>query len=384
MSQELGLTVLDPRYVGDRIPVMEHCWGLSRTAIQHFSGIDPLREPNRLNEAFRRVAETFEIDLLWGGGLPTERGHPGEESGMSNRPPDMFDWDDGGPRVRQGAEGLEMVQWGIFGAVHQEDGRHFVHVPKPASVDEALDFQPLQYFPKTVEEYEREFRAGYRAMLDSCGQSCYPVPHHYTTSFHWPLAIFGFELLCEAGLEEDRFHQLMERFAEVTNRVALAWSRVPGLRGFILHDDLTMTGGPIFPPDWYRRHVFPFYPSAFKPFNHAGIPVIFTSDGDCSVFVDDIFAAGADGLNFEYLVSLERLVSDYPDKLLVGNINSATVARGTAEQIVAETTRCLRIGAGARRFVVNIGGGLTHDMPVENLETYLQVRKRLCREARRS
>ncbi|HTS19542.1 MAG TPA: uroporphyrinogen decarboxylase family protein [Verrucomicrobiae bacterium] len=366
--KNLGLSLLGNDYSGARVPVMEHIWGLSRQAIRHFTGIDPMIERHRINEAFRSIAEVFEVDLLWGGGLPDERA-------------EVFNWDDG-QKVKRNRDGQTVVQWGMLSAAHQEDGRHFVHVPKPSSVDEALAFQPLLYFPKTVDQYREEFARSYAEMLASTGDTCYPIPHHYTTCFHWPLAIFGFELLCEAGMEEDRFADLIARFVEVSTRVTTAWSQVPNLKAFILHDDLTMTGGPIFAPDWYRRHIFVHYPAICAPLRQQGIPIIFTSDGNCSEFVDDIFAAGADGLNFEYLVGLERLVRAYPDKILIGNINSATIANGPIDAIEREVRQCLEIGSCGRRFVVNVGGGLTHNAPIEHLEAYLASRKQLCRTVR--
>jgi hypothetical protein len=379
MSHALGLEVLSGDYRGERVPVMEHPRGASRQAIAYFTGIDPLAEPERLNEAFRRLAEVLEIDLLWGGGLPAAGYRSGAASALGGD--EIFDWDDG-RTVRRTRSGLEVVQWGIFGAAHQEDGRHFVHIPKPASVEEALDFRPLEWFPRTVEQYRQEFEQSYAEMLASCGDSCLPLPHHYTTAFHWPLAIFGFELLCEAGMEQARFGRLMERFAEVSLRITTAWASVSGLAGFILHDDLTMTSGPLFPPEWYRRHIFSHYPAIFAPLLRAGVPIIFTSDGDCTAFIDDIFASGAAGLNFEYLVDLEMLVRRYPDRILIGNINSATVAGGDPQRIEAEVHRCIEVGSRAPRFVVNIGGGITHDMSPASLARYLDVRRRLARSIR--
>lgn len=381
MSRKLGLELLKADYHGDRIAVMEHCRGASRAVIKHLSGIDPMKEPGRLNEAFLKVAEAMEIDLLWGGGLP-RNAMVGDEKTSALGGEELFDWSDG-ERVKRSRNGLEVVQWGIFGTTHQEDGRHFVDIPKPASVAEALDFDPLAYFPKTVEQYRAQFIESYAAMRESCGETCVPLPHHYTTCFHWALAIFGFELLCEVGMEEKPFHELMERFAEVSIRIATAWSQVPGLEGFILHDDLTMTSGPLFAPAWYREHIFCHYPAIFAPLRKAGIPLVFTSDGNCTAFVEDIFNAGADGLNFEYLVDLRMLVEKYSDKILIGNLNSAVVSGGSAERIEAETRKCIEIGAKAPRFVMNIGGGITHDMTPESLDVYLKVRKELCRTVRR-
>ena len=344
---------------------MEHLHGLSREAVKALTGRDPLAEPDALNEIYQEVARQLDVDLNWGVGLPM----PGDE---------MHDWSDG-ERVKTNRDGHPVVQWGVFHVLAQEDGRHFLHVPKPRDIDEALAFDPLQWFPKTVEDYEEEFSREYKRMLTSCGDAVYPIPHHYTTCFHWPLAIFGFELLCEAGMEEDDFHALMERFAEISRRITTAWSRVEGLEGFILHDDLTMTSGPIFAPDWYRRHVFPFYPGIFEPLKAKGIPIIFTSDGDCSAFMDDVFAAGADGFNFEYLVDLETVANRHPDKILVGNFNNATIADGPKDKIREEIGRTIEVGRHVPGYVANVGGGLTHQIPLEHLQYYLGLRSSQCR-----
>lgn len=370
MSLQLALNLLDlngpaPR----RIPVMEHCNGCSREAVTRLTGFDPLESSSPgLSAIYRKLAEKLEVDLFWGGGPPADDA-------------ERHDWSDG-QTVKLTREGHHAVQWGIFHTGSQEDGRHFLHVPKPESVEEALQFEPLAYFPETVDEYAARFQREHDQLQALAGGVGYVIPHHYTTAFHWALAVFGFELLCEAGLEENEFAALMERFVEISVRITTAWAKVRGLKGFICHDDLTMTSGPIFPPDWYRRHIFPHYPRIFEPLKKAGVPLIFTSDGNCSCFVDDIFGAGADGLNFESTVSLRDLVERHGDKILIGNLNSDTIARGPIDKIEAEVRACIDVGRHAPRFVMNVGGGLTHDMPAEHLEAYLKIRSQLCREAR--
>ncbi len=372
MSTKLGLAVLQKDYNESRIPVMEHLGGLSRKAIIHFTGIDLLATPDQYDQAYLMLSDIFDVDLKWGLSLPHNQ--PGSH-------PPIYDWDDPAPKFDE--QGHRLVQWGVGHAGVQEDGRHFLHIPQMKSAEEALSIEPLAYFPKTVEEYRVEFQTEYDQSMQLMGDHAYTIPHHYTTCFHWALAIFGFELLCEIGMQEDRFGELMTKFAEISLRITTAWSQVQGLKIFILHDDLTMTSGPIFHPDWYRRHIFCHYPAIFKPFLNKNIPILFTSDGDCSVFADDIFEAGADGLNFEYSVDLARLAKDYPDKLLIGNLNSATLTNGPIELIKAQTLACIEAGKPCRRFVMNVGGGMTHNMSIENLEAYLAYRKKLCREARK-
>lgn len=366
MSKAYALEFLKHGRRPDRIPVMEHFSGLSREVVKVVTGHDPILNKENITGIYQDLGRFLEVDTNWGGGYPT----PSTET---------HDWSDG-ETVKTSREGHPVVQWGIFHVTAQEDGRHFLHVPVPGSVDEALEFNPLTYFPKTVEAYREQFQKEYDAMLRTTGDVAYPIPHHYTTAFHWPLAILGFELLCEVGMEEDAFHSLMERFAEISRRITTAWSQVEGLEAIILHDDLTMSSGPVFRPGWYREHIFPFYPDIFKPLKEKGIPIIFTSDGNCTCFLDDIFNAGADGLNFEYLVDMEHIVERHGDKILVGNISSDTIAHGSEERITREVTRCIRIGSRAPGFMVNVGGGLTHDIPMQNLEYYVSLRKRLCRE----
>ncbi len=89
--------------------------------------------------------------------------------------------------------------------------------------------------------------------------------------------------------------------------------------------------------------------------------------------------AGADGFNFEYLVDLEAVANRHPEKILIGNLNSATLARGSPEEIEAAVQSCIRAGAPAPGFVLNVGGGLTHEIPLPNLRHYLEVRKKSCR-----
>ena len=80
------------------------------------------------------------------------------------------------------------------------------------------------------------------------------------------------------------------------------------------------------------------------------------------------------------MVDLEYLVNNYPNKILIGNMNSHILAAGPLERITDEVHRCLKVGVRAPQFVLNVGGQITHDISTAHLEHYLQVRKQLSRE----
>jgi len=369
MSRQIALEALNPSYRGERIPVWEAFSGCSREVVQHLTGYDPLAPGGPgIRHIYRTLAEKLDIDVL-GSGLPADDA-------------ETFDWSDG-ETIKTNRRGQQCVQWGVFHSRVQEDGRHFLHIPKPATLDEALQFDPLPYFPYSTEDHVEFLTQQFPKMEEAAGDIGLVVPGYYTTAFHWPLAVLGFEMLCEAGLEENDFAELMKRCVEVTKRLVTAWSRVPGVKVFTCHDDLAMSGGLIFHPDWYRRHIIPHYREIFKPLKEAGIQIVFVSDGDCSALMDDIFDAGADGFNFEWLIPLRPLVERHGDKILVGNLNSHTLAAGPIEKIEAEVRECIEVGRHAPRFAINVGGQLTHDISPQHMDAYLNIRNRLCREARR-
>jgi uroporphyrinogen-III decarboxylase len=62
----------------------------------------------------------------------------------------------------------------------------------------------------------------------------------------------------------------------------------------------------------------------------------------------------------------------------VGNINNATLAEGPPERIRKEVTRCLEIGREVPGFVANVGGGLTHQIPIDHLDFFINLRRNLC------
>ncbi|MFB0517244.1 MAG: uroporphyrinogen decarboxylase family protein, partial [Candidatus Neomarinimicrobiota bacterium] len=157
-----------------------------------------------------------------------------------------------------------------------------------------------------------------------------------------------------------------------------AWSQVD-IEVFISHDDLAMTKGPIFRPDWFREHIFPHYPQIWKPLKDKGIKVIFCSDGNYGPLIDDIAAAGADGFIIEPSVDLQTVVGKYGGrKAIIGNVDTKVLTFEGEKEIEAEVRRCVSTAGHHPGFFINAVGGIPHNIPLKNVEAYFAA----CRKYR--
>jgi len=87
----------------------------------------------------------------------------------------------------------------------------------------------------------------------------------------------------------------MTEFVEINRRVFRVFARLP-INFIFCHDDITNTRGPVCSPAWLHKYIFPRYEEFWSIVKQAGKEVIFITDGNPQVLVDDIFACGARGL----------------------------------------------------------------------------------------
>ncbi len=160
------------------------------------------------------------------------------------------------------------------------------------TVEEVLSFDPWEKLgPKDRRELIRRFEAHYRANCEAhdFGVNMTGV---YVTLISGFIGLFGWDmLLLAAGTDPRRFGALANRYASWIQQYfdALAESNVPVV---MIHDDFVWASGPFMRPAWYREFVIPNYRKFVAPLREAGKKVMFCSDGNFDLFVDDIVAAG--------------------------------------------------------------------------------------------
>ncbi len=240
------------------------------------------------------------------------------------------------------------------------------------SVEEVLTFDAVAEYGLTdldflVQDYQRRYeeaRAAYPEQVWTGG--------YYRTLISGAIAIFGWDMLLEAAAYPARFARVLDTIYRQSMHHCLAWAQT-SIEVFMCHDDMVWTMGPFMRPDFYRAEVFPRYRELWRVLRDAGKKVIFTSDGDFSMFVDDIVAAGADALCFEPMTPLEPVVAKYGRThcILSSKVDARTLTFGTREAIRREVDETLALAERCAGFLFAVGNHMPANIPIENALFYM-------------
>jgi hypothetical protein len=189
----------------------------------------------------------------------------------------------------------------------------------------------------------------------------------YITCVSGLIDLFGWDLLLlAAGTDPVEFGKLTDRYASWIQQYfdALAAANVPVV---MVHDDIVWTSGPFIAPAWYRQHVFPHYQKFFAPLRDSGKKIMFTSDGDYTMFVDDIAACGMHAFVMEPTTDMQYVADKYGQThAFIGNADTRILLSGTKAEIHAEVERCMAIGKKYPGFFMAVGNHIPANTPVEN------------------
>ena len=316
--------------------------------VRHLTGLDPA-DPALRDEAFGRFYRETDFDLVWNtddGPIPWEERGRVTDMGHCDY---LEDASDGRPARPSPFQTVEEVL--AFDAVAEYG---------------LLDFDAL------VAYYEKNYQDGQRANSELIFPGGY-----YKTLVSACIQTFGWDMfLLAVGSDPAGFGKVLDGFFELTLHHYRAWAKT-SIEAFICHDDMVWTQGPFFHPAWYRKQIFPRYERLWSALKEAGKKVLYCSDGDYTMFVDDVARAGADGFIFEPATSLERVVERYGrTHVIVGNADCRVLAHGTRDEIRAEVRRCADLGRDCPGYFFAVGNHIPYNVPLDNVLYYFD----LCRE----
>jgi len=235
-------------------------------------------------------------------------------------------------------------------------------VPAGASLMERADF------------FQRQWKDSH----DEIGHSVMVPVCSWYTLFHAFFVNFGYEATAVAAYSEpERFRDVVGRIFEVSLKKMEAFAQTDAELA-LCHDDLAMADRTIFPPDWYREYIFPWYKELWKPLKKAGKKVLFFSDGKIDDIMSDLVETGADGLFIDTCASLEKVQRQFGGRIfLLGNADCRIISEGSREDIYREVERCTRAGRNSNGCILNVSGHIMNEIPLENLNAYFEFAKTL-------
>ncbi|MCE9534685.1 MAG: uroporphyrinogen decarboxylase family protein [Planctomycetes bacterium] len=127
---------------------------------------------------------------------------------------------------------------------------------------------------------------------------------------------------------------------------------------------------------WAGELTLPEYDNWAQPYHReilagaTGVPrVMFVKE--CP-YLDRLTATGADVISLGRCHDLAAARRDYPNLVFQGNVDEEILARGTRDEVIAATKKCLQEGGG-HRHIVNLNHGCDKSTPVTNFEAYVQT-----------
>lgn len=189
----------------------------------------------------------------------------------------------------------------------------------------------------------------------------------------WAPAVFlrgGLEnLFLDLALRPQFARELMgigaRYYAELFPLVVAAGADV-----IILGDDYSDNTGPMMSPAMFDEIILPHDAMVVASIKQAGAYCIKHTDGDIRKIMDQLVNTGLDALGPLQNVpgmELDGVLNRYPGKIAVmGNIDVDLLARGSVEDVVAETKRLLREVSSVGSHIMSSGNTIASCVKPEN------------------
>ena len=197
--------------------------------------------------------------------------------------------------------------------------------------------------------------------------------------FHYAYDYIGLSLfsvaIYDARSEIDR---ILSQFAENAYLKAKVFAEKRISPVYFIPDDIAYKGTTLFSPAFLRQTLIPILRRICRPLREAGIKVVFHSDGNVMSVLDDLIAAGIDGLHpIEPLAGMDigLLKRRYGQRLvLFGNVDcSQLLPFGTTEEIRQGVKDCLRAASTGGGHFIGSSSQIVPNTPVENVLAFYEA-----------
>ncbi len=168
--------------------------------------------------------------------------------------------------------------------------------------------------------------------------------------------------------------ELIDAWLEARNRAELR--RVAAIADprripiALTYDDIAYKTSLLFSPSWLRAHWLPRLRRLNDAWHSRGVRCLFHSDGNLWPILDDLVAAGIDGLNpleVQADMTVRAVRERYPNLFLTGGVDvSQLLPLGTPEEVREASLENIRAAEG-RGYFLGSSTELHWEIPTENI-----------------
>lgn len=233
---------------------------------------------------------------------------------------------------------------------------------------DAVSEYGLPEFQDQVDAYEAQVE---RARVNHPGQLV--TGGYYKTIVSGAIDAFGWDMLLIGSSDLARMERVYDSIFQRTLFHMKAWAET-SVDVVIQHDDFVWTEGPFMNPDFYRSAIIPRYAELWKPLKAADKKVLFCSDGDFSMFTEDVVQAGADGLIFEPVCDFESMVDRFgQDAVLIGSdVDCRDLTFHDWDVVKRKIDRTFELAQRCRGLIVAVGNHMPPNIPQDMVDRYLR------------
>ncbi|CQR70773.1 methylcobalamin:coenzyme M methyltransferase [Sporomusa ovata DSM 2662] len=197
----------------------------------------------------------------------------------------------------------------------------------------------------------------------------------------WAGKLLGFEqLMMQLGRRTPDFCEFIATI-ETMNKELIERLADSGINGILLADDIAYNQGVIARPALLREMIFPSLAVQADYAHQLGLPVFFHSDGNLTMVLEDIAAAGFDGLQcIESSAGMDigEVKRQYGHKLcLWGNLDPAELIEPRSLQQLEQTVKqIITAGGNNSGLIFGTSSGLFEDMRLDSVRAVYQMARR--------
>ncbi len=138
----------------------------------------------------------------------------------------------------------------------------------------------------------------------------------------------------------------MKKGTEFKIKVIEKARKVPEFPAIFDCEDIASKNGPLFSPEIMKKWFFPHFEMLVDTYHKKGVMFIFHTDGNVMPVLDDLVAAGIDGLNPLEIIAgmnLKEIRKRHKDLIMIGGIDcSQLLPYGTLQEIKKAVQEAIR------------------------------------------